>query len=201
MWPLIKILPVKTNFRFVAFARIAAILSVIAVIASFAKMLIPFELPCGGLNCGIDFRGGIVLELSTAPEPVDVGAVRGTLSAMGLGGLGRWLAIVLTWAVLVAGLGLGLAMLYRYAPNRPEPRWWWVSPGAVLALVLWLVGSILFSLYTSNFGSYNETYGSLGAVVVVMLWLFITALSILLGAELNAEVEQRSTRSVARDSA
>lgn len=85
MWPLIKILPVKTNFSFVKFARYAAILSALAVIASVTRALIPFEAPCGGLNCGIDFKGGTVLELSTAPTPVDLGKVRTALERIDLG--------------------------------------------------------------------------------------------------------------------
>ena len=85
MWPLIKILPVKTNFQFVKFARYAALLSTLAVIASVTRALIPFEGPCGGLNCGIDFKGGTVLELSTAPAPVDLGKVRGALERIELG--------------------------------------------------------------------------------------------------------------------
>ncbi len=84
MWPLIKILPIKTNFRFVAFAKLAAILSTLAVIGSLAITLLPFEPPCGGLSCGIDFKGGTLIELST-PEPVDLGKVRATLEAKNLG--------------------------------------------------------------------------------------------------------------------
>lgn len=85
MWPLIKLLPVKTDFQFVRFAKYAAILSAIAVIASLARALIPFEPPCGGLSCGIDFKGGTVLELSTAPKAVDLGAARAALERMELG--------------------------------------------------------------------------------------------------------------------
>ena len=85
MWPLIKILPVKTNFRFVAFARYAAMLSAVLVIASLARTLLPFEAPCAGLNCGIDFKGGTVLELSTAPNAVDTGQLRHTLERMSAG--------------------------------------------------------------------------------------------------------------------
>lgn len=85
MWPLIKILPQKTNFQFVRFAKLAAVVSIIAVIASLGRSLVPFEPPCGGLNCGIDFKGGTVLELSTAPKAVDLGAVRQALSAMNMG--------------------------------------------------------------------------------------------------------------------
>ncbi|MES3028684.1 MAG: protein translocase subunit SecF [Pseudomonadota bacterium] len=85
MWPLIKLLPIKTNFRFVAFSRIAAVISVIAVIGSLAMVLIPFQPPCGGLACGIDFKGGTLLEISTAPKAVDLGAVRQTLEAARMG--------------------------------------------------------------------------------------------------------------------
>lgn len=85
MWPLIKLLPVKTNFQFVKFAKYAAILSAIAVIASLGRALVPFEPPCGGLNCGIDFKGGTVLELSTAPKAVDLATARAALERMDLG--------------------------------------------------------------------------------------------------------------------
>ncbi len=85
MWPLIKIIPIKTNFRFVHFARLAAVFSAVLVIASLAATLFPLTPPCGGLNCGIDFRGGTVLEISTAPKAVDLGAVRGSLERMNLG--------------------------------------------------------------------------------------------------------------------
>ena len=85
MWPLIKILPVKTNFQFVKFARFAALISTLAVIAAVSRALIPFEGPCGGLNCGIDFKGGTVLELSTAPKAVDLGKVRTALERIELG--------------------------------------------------------------------------------------------------------------------
>ncbi|MDX9997141.1 MAG: protein translocase subunit SecF [Phenylobacterium sp.] len=85
MWPLIKLLPITTNFRFVAFSKIAGALSLIAVIGSILLAALPFEPPCGGLNCGIDFKGGTVLEFSTAPKPVDLGLVRETLANKGLG--------------------------------------------------------------------------------------------------------------------
>lgn len=84
-WPLIKVLPVKTNFHFVRLSRLMAVLSVIAVIGSLALALIPFTPPCGGLTCGIDFKGGILLEISTAPKDVDLHRVRTALSEMDLG--------------------------------------------------------------------------------------------------------------------
>jgi membrane protein len=82
--------------------------------------------------------------------------------------------------------------VYRVAPDRRDAKWHWVSWGAVLATLLWLAGSALFALYASNLGSYDRTYGSLGGVVVLMLWLYITALVIILGAELNAELEHQT---------
>lgn len=84
-WPLIKHLPDKTNLRFVGVARVAAVLSVLAVLASLFLTLYPLKPPCGGLNCGVDFKGGTVLELSTAPRPMDTGAVRATLERLGFG--------------------------------------------------------------------------------------------------------------------
>jgi preprotein translocase subunit SecF len=85
MWPLIKLLPVQTKFRFVAFAKYAAAISVLAAIASLFLTIYPAKPPCGGLNCGIDFRGGTVLELSTAPRPINLGSIRSTLSGMEMG--------------------------------------------------------------------------------------------------------------------
>jgi preprotein translocase subunit SecF len=85
IWPLIKVLPVRTHFRFVRLAKYFATLSVLAVIGSLALALIPFKPPCGGLACGIDFKGGSVLELTTAPAPADLGRIRGALSTINLG--------------------------------------------------------------------------------------------------------------------
>jgi preprotein translocase SecF subunit len=84
-WPIIKLVPIKTNFKFVGFAKYAAVLSVVAVTGSIFLTVFPFTPPCGGLNCGVDFKGGNVLEVSTAPTVIDVGTVRQTLDAMGLG--------------------------------------------------------------------------------------------------------------------
>src|SRR3712207_4337138 len=84
-WPLIKHLPDKTNLRFVGVAKVAAFISVLAVIGSLFLTVFPMKPPCGGLNCGVDFRGGTVLELSTAPRPVDVGRLRSTLNSLALG--------------------------------------------------------------------------------------------------------------------
>jgi membrane protein len=105
------------------------------------------------------------------------------------GWAGRVAARVVTYGLLVTSIIVGLALLYRYAPSRREAAWRWVTPGSLLAAVLWLVASVLFSAYVSNFGSYDATYGSLGAVVVVLIWFYLSAFVVMLGAELNAELE------------
>jgi membrane protein len=114
------------------------------------------------------------------------------LADTGLGSAGRVVVGVVRWALLLVAMLFALTVLYRFGPDRDDPEWKWVTPGAVVATLLWLAGSALFAVYTANFGSYNETYGSLGAVVVVMLWLWISALAVLLGAELNAELERQT---------
>lgn len=100
----------------------------------------------------------------------------------------------LRWPVLALGFVLALAVVYRFGPSREEAQWRWVSWGAVAGAALWLLGSTLFSLYVSRFGSYDRTYGSLGAIVVFLLWLFISALAVLLGAELNSEMERQTKK-------
>jgi membrane protein len=124
-----------------------------------------------------------------------VAVVPTMLDAIPLGVAGTVLAQVVRWALLVGLVLLGLAVVYRVAPDRDAPRFDWASPGAVVAAVLWIVGSVLFSLYVDNFGSYNTTYGTLAGVVVLLLWLYLTAYIVLLGAEINAEAERRRTSS------
>jgi membrane protein len=112
-------------------------------------------------------------------------------------GLPDTLATVISWArwpVLALALMVGLALFYRYGPSRAAPRFRWVSWGAVAATVLWLIASGLFSFYVSNFGSYNETYGSIAAIVILLMWFYISAFVILLGAEMNAEMEHQTER-------
>ena len=96
------------------------------------------------------------------------------------------------WPVLLVLMLAALALLYQVGPDRARPKYRWVSWGAVIATVLWLAVSIAFSFYASRFGSYNETYGTMGAVIVLMLWLLITSLCVLVGAEINAELEHQT---------
>ncbi len=93
------------------------------------------------------------------------------------------------WPILVVMVMLALAVIYRLGPSRGKPRWRWVSAGAVVATILWIVGSAAFSAYVSRFGSYDKTYGSLGAVIVLLMWLYISGYFVLIGAVINAEAE------------
>lgn len=95
----------------------------------------------------------------------------------------------LRWPALGIALILGLAVFYRLAPNRSNPKWRWITTGAVTATVLWLLASYALSFYVGNFGSYNETYGALGSVIVLLLWMYVSSLIVLLGAELDSELE------------
>lgn len=116
------------------------------------------------------------------------------LSYMRLSGFAETLLGVLRWPLMAALFMFGLAALYRYGPSRDEPKWRWVTPGAALAAIIWLIGSALFSLYATNFGNFDKTYGSLGAVVAFLLWLQLSAFVVLLGAELNCEQERQTAR-------
>jgi membrane protein len=116
------------------------------------------------------------------------------LSPIGLGSLTETLTRIARWPVLFLVLLMGLAVLYRYGPDRRAARWQWVSVGSVFAAVTWIVASFLFSWYLTSFANYNATYGSLGAVVGLMIWLWISTIVVLLGAELNAEIEHQTAR-------
>jgi membrane protein len=120
------------------------------------------------------------------------------LGPLGLPETVQTLLAWLRWPLLGLLVVLGMALLYRFGPDRDQPRWRWVSWGAVLATVLWLVVSGLFSWYVSNFGSYQETYGAMGAVIILLMWFYITAYVVLLGAEINAEMEHQTERDTTR---
>jgi membrane protein len=114
------------------------------------------------------------------------------LANLWLGPFAEPLATYGRWPILWLGLLVGLAVLYRYAPDRHEPKWKWVSVGGLLASVLWIVGSVAFSYYLQNFADYNATYGSLGAGIGMMMWMWMTTIVILFGAELNSEIEHQT---------
>ena len=116
------------------------------------------------------------------------------LSPFGLGSLTETLTRIARWPVLLIVLLIGLAVLYRYGPDRRAARWQWVTVGSVFAAVTWIIASFLFSWYLTSFANYNATYGSLGAVIGLMTWLWISTIVVLLGAELNAEIEHQTAR-------
>jgi len=116
------------------------------------------------------------------------------LDKIGLGSQTKLIVSLIRWPILVGALLIALAVLFRFGPSREHPRWRWVSWGSVVASILWLIASVLFSVYVSHFGSYNKTYGSLAAVIILLLWFYLSAYIVLLAAELNAEMEHQTTR-------
>ncbi len=95
------------------------------------------------------------------------------------------------WPVLMFSAMIGLQILFYHAPNHKKRHWQWISPGSIIATLLWLAGCNLFSIFVFNFGNYNETYGSLGAVAVLLLWFWLSALIVLIGAEINAAMDPK----------
>ena len=116
------------------------------------------------------------------------------LDFLGMGALSAVLARIASVALLLIFVVGSLSLLYRFGPSREQPRWRWVTPGSVLATVLWLAASALFSLYVGHVASYDTTYGPLGAVAGMMMWFYVTVYVVLLGAELNAELELQTVR-------
>jgi membrane protein len=109
---------------------------------------------------------------------------------LGIGGAVVTAWDIAKWPVLILVVSLMFSILYYASPNVRQPGFRWVTPGSLLAVVVWILASAAFGLYVANFGSYNKTYGSLGAMVIFLVWLWLTNVAILLGAELNAEIER-----------
>ena len=120
--------------------------------------------------------------------------VPAVVAAVGLDGLVGSNITLLRWPVMALVVLFALAVLYRIAPSRADPRWQWVSWGALLATLLWIAASVGFSFYVSHFANYNETYGALGGVIILLMWLWLSAFAVLLGAQLNAETEHQTRR-------
>lgn len=113
---------------------------------------------------------------------------------LGLGETLQTLAQWARWPIVVVVVWAGIALMYRYGPSRDRPRVAWLSWGAGAAVLLWLIGSLLFSWYVTSFGNYNKTYGSMGAVVILLMWFLLSAYAVLIGAELNAELERQTRK-------
>jgi membrane protein len=117
--------------------------------------------------------------------------------ALAVLGTQPWLQTVIAvarWALLWGLAVLALAVIYRYAPSRERARWRWVTWGSVAASTLWLIVSALFAVYVRTFGTYGKTYGALGGVVVLLMWFYLSSFAVVLGAELNAEMERQTER-------
>jgi membrane protein len=133
----------------------------------------------------------VVLLTVSAAAVVLTGSLAGKLgNVIGVGSTAVTIWDIAKWPVMVVLVSIILAILYYAAPNVRQPGFAWVSPGSVLAVVLWIVVSALFAFYVASFGSYNKTYGALASVVVFLMWLWLTNTAILLGAEFNAELER-----------
>ena len=101
---------------------------------------------------------------------------------------------VVGWVLTVSAVVVLFSLFYYLGPNRPKPSWRWVSAGGVVGALIWIVGSLAFAIYISNFNNYDKTYGPLGGVIVLVLWLFLSSLAVLIGGELNAELERQAAR-------
>lgn len=121
-------------------------------------------------------------------------ALPAAFSATGMGGAMALIAKIARWPVLLLVIGFALAVIYRYGPSRSEPKWRWITWGSAFGALGWIAVSILFSFYTTHFADYNKTYGSLGAIIAFMFWLWLATTVILLGAEIDAESEHQTVR-------
>jgi membrane protein len=131
--------------------------------------------------------GGLIAIATIVGVPI-------VLNFLGLGDTAEKIISYARWPLLGIVMLIGLAIVYRYAPSRAKPQWRWVSWGAVIATLLWLGASALFSVYVTQFGDYNKTYGSMGAVVILMTWFLLTSYVFLIGAEVNAEMERQTRK-------
>lgn len=129
---------------------------------------------------------GVVLMLAL------VVALPSVLDSFDITGVGGTVLELARWPLMAIFLFVGLAVIFRYGPQRRRPRWRWITPGAVVAVTIGLIASIGFSIYVSRLGSYNKTYGALGAVIILLLWLYLMAFAVLFGAALNAELERQT---------
>jgi membrane protein len=138
------------------------------------------------LTIGLLIAGIVVIAL--------IAGLPGVVVFLGLGGVEKWAALLVQWPVLMVLMAVVLAVLYRYGPDREEPQWRWISPGAVAATLLWIVASVAFTVYVTSFSNYNKTYGSLGGGIMLLTWLYISAFAVLFGAVVNAQAEQQTRK-------
>jgi membrane protein len=123
-----------------------------------------------------------------------VGVVPAVLAYLRLGAWTETLIAIARWPVLLIAILTGISLIYRFGPSRRAPKWRWLSWGAVIATLVWIAASWGFSFYLRNFADYNATYGSLGAVIGLMMWTWISVIILIVGAEINAEMEHQTAR-------
>jgi membrane protein len=116
------------------------------------------------------------------------------LNYLGLASIADTLFRLARWPILLALVVVGLTLIYRFGPSRREPRWQWLSVGSVVAAAAWLVSSALLSWYLADYAHYDATYGSLGAGIGLMMWMWISSIVILFGAQLNSEIEHQTAK-------
>jgi membrane protein len=156
------------------------------------RSFLKFNLIALGLTLGAVVGGVLAIAL--------IAILPAAVQLLSVGSATKWLLLLVQWPLLIVLVMAGLALLYRFGPDRDKPQWRWVTPGAIAATGLWIVASIGFTFYVANFNSYNKTYGSLGGVVILLTWLYLSALVVLLGAVINAQSE-RQTRKDSTDGA
>ena len=135
--------------------------------------------------------GGILFMIIAAGAVIVLPAA---LGFVGLSDITDWAVRILRWPALLIVVALGLAVIYRFGPDRGEAQWRWITAGSASAAFGWLIASLAFSWYAANFGSYNATYGSLGAIIGFMIWIWLSAIVVLAGAEIDVALETRRTR-------
>ena len=138
----------------------------------------------------LTFTAGAIVFLLLAFNAIVVLPI--TLDFVGLGDRTETLLSLGRWPLLFCVVMLGLTLLYRFGPSRAQPKWRWAAPGSLIAALIWIAASAGFSWYAANMATYNETYGSLGAVIGFMTWIWISVIVVLLGGELNAEMEHQT---------
>ncbi|HJT15565.1 MAG TPA: YihY/virulence factor BrkB family protein [Dongiaceae bacterium] len=140
----------------------------------------------------LTFTAGMILFMVLAL--IGIVVIPAVLDFLHLGKTGELLVNILRWPAMLALVMLGLAVMYRHGPCRANARWRWITWGSIAAALLWFIVSMLFSWYASNFGNYNKTYGSLGAVIAFMMWSWLSTTVVLMGGELNAEIEHQTAK-------
>jgi membrane protein len=150
------------------------------------RSFLKFNLIAIGMTIGLVVGGILAIAL--------IAVLPAVVQLLAVGSATKWLLLLVQWPLLIILVLAGLAVLYRFGPDRDKPQWQWVTPGAIAATAFWIVASVGFTVYVANFNSYDKTYGSLGGVVILLTWLYLSALVVLLGAIINAQSERQTRK-------